>query len=158
MCFRRTGECCTISIDTSFRTKSLAQYYFELRGVDADQRLLNKTVSDYKKALKLTQFRYASGVAQRLDVVQAQSQLESAEAQAINIGISRAQYEHAIAVLVGEPPSTFCIPRHPLTASAPIIPLEVPSKLLERRPDIAQAERLMKQANANWGCYCSLFP
>lgn len=130
---------------------SLAQYYFELRGVDMDQQLLNKTVVNYKKALQLTRNLYASGVAQRLDVIQAQSQLESAEALAINNGIARAQYEHAIAVLVGEPPSTFCIPPNPLTQSAPPIPLEVASELLERRPDIAQAERLMKQANAQIG-------
>lgn len=130
---------------------SLAQYYFELRGVDADQQLLNRTVVEYKKALQLTQNRYTAGVVGRTDVIQAQSQLETAEAQAINIGISRAQYEHAIAVLIGEPPSCFSLPFYPLIHSAPLIPLEVPSALLERRPDIAQAERLMKQANVQIG-------
>ncbi|HEX4044418.1 MAG TPA: efflux transporter outer membrane subunit [Gammaproteobacteria bacterium] len=130
---------------------TLAQTYFELRGIDADQKLLNDTVTSYKKALKLTQHQYAAGVASRADVVQAQSQLEAAQAQAINNGIARAQYEHAIAVLVGVPPADFSLSPRPFKATPPPIPLTVPSMLLERRPDIAQAERLMAQANAEIG-------
>lgn len=130
---------------------SLAQYYFELRALDTDQELLDNTVKDYQTALKLTQNRYAAGVAGQTDVVQAQSQLESAQAAAINNGITRAQYEHAIAVLIGEPPAAFSFAYHPLTATPPVIPVAVPSMLLERRPDIAQDERLMAQANAQVG-------
>lgn len=130
---------------------SLAQYYFELRGLDRDQQLLNDTVSDYKKSLQLTRNRYAAGVASRADVVQAQAQLESTQATAINNGILRAQYEHAIAVLVGKPPADFSIVANGSTIRPPVIPIAVPSLLLERRPDIAQAERLMSQANAQIG-------
>jgi NodT family efflux transporter outer membrane factor (OMF) lipoprotein len=130
---------------------SLAQFYFELRALDKDQKILNDTGSDYKKSLKLTQNRYAVGVAGRADVVQAQSQLESAQALAINNGINRAQFEHAIAVLIGQPPANFAMAFKPLTATPPKIPLQVPSALLERRPDIAQAERQMAQANAQIG-------
>ncbi len=130
---------------------SLAQYYFELRGLDTDQALLNRTVKDYKQVLKLTEHQYASGVASRADIVQAQSLLETAEATAINNGVLRSQYEHAIAVLIGLPPAEFSMGPYPLRATPPPIPLEVPSELLERRPDIAQAERLVAQANAQIG-------
>lgn len=130
---------------------SLAQYYFELRGLDVDQKLLDDTVKGYKRTLMLTKNQYAAGVAALADVVQAQSQLESAQATAINNGILRAQYEHAIAVLMGEPPANFSLAPKPRRLTPPPIPLELPSALLERRPDIAQAERLMAQANAQIG-------
>lgn len=130
---------------------SLAQIYFELRGLDTDQSLLNKTVLDYKKTLQLTKNQYASGVVSRADIVQAQSALETAEATAINNGIARGQYEHAIAVLVGVPVGDFSLPPRPYKITPPPIPLEVPSALLERRPDVAQAERLMEQASAQIG-------
>jgi len=130
---------------------SLAQYYFELRGTEANQKLLNNTVAAYKKTLKLTENQYKSGVASRADIVQAQAQLEAAQALAINNGVLRAQYEHAIAVLIGLPPAVFTLPPSPLKAAPPPIPVELPSELLERRPDIAQAERLMQQANAQIG-------
>ena len=130
---------------------SLAQLYFQVRALDKDQQLLDRTVVEYRKALQLTQFQYASGVAARADIVQAQSQLEGAEAQAINNKISRAQFEHAMAVLVGKPPAEFSLPPLPLAALPPRIPLTLPSTLLERRPDVAQAERLMAQANAQIG-------
>lgn len=130
---------------------SLAQYYFELQTLDRDQDLLNKTVTDYKIALKLTKNQYASGVAARADIVQAQNQLEVAEAQAINNGILRGQYEHAIAVLMGRPPADFTMPFSPLKTTPPVIPVSIPTAWLERRPDIAQAERLMQQANAQIG-------
>jgi len=132
---------------------SLAQYYFELRGTDSLQVFLNNTVTAYKKILKITKNQYASGVASRADVVQAQSQLEAAEALAINNGILRAEYEHAIAVLLGLPPAQLTLTPHPLAynISPPAIPLILPCQLLERRPDVAQAERLMQQANAQIG-------
>ncbi|KTD38517.1 outer membrane efflux protein [Legionella nautarum] len=130
---------------------SLAQYYFELRALDTDQKLLNDTVIGYKTALQLTRNQYAAGVASRADIVQAQSQLETAQAQAINNGILRGQYEHAIAVLIGRPPANFSLPFNPLRTPPPTIPVTVPSVWLERRPDVAQAERLMQQANAQIG-------
>jgi NodT family efflux transporter outer membrane factor (OMF) lipoprotein len=136
---------------------SLAQFYFQLRALDMDQKILNDTVADYKKALQLTLNRYAAGVAGRGDVVQAQSQLENAQALAINNGINRAVFEHAIAVLMGQPPALFSLPYKPLTHTPPPIPLEIPSALLERRPDIAQAERLMAQANAEIGVAVSAY-
>lgn len=130
---------------------SLAQYYFELRALDTDQQLLNDTVTDYKRILNFVRNQYAAGVSQRLDVIQAQNQLDTAQAQAINNHIGRAQYEHAIAVLIGQPPATFSLNFKPLATTPPKIPLTIPSTLLERRPDIAQAERLMAQANAQIG-------
>jgi NodT family efflux transporter outer membrane factor (OMF) lipoprotein len=130
---------------------SLAQFYFELRGVDRDIQLLNDTVVDYKKILQYTRNRYASGVAGRLDVVQAQAQLETAQGQAINLGVTRSQYEHAIATLIGRPASLFALPAKRYHFTPPTVPLLVPSDWLERRPDIAQAERLMAQANAQIG-------
>jgi len=130
---------------------SLAQYYFELRGLDSDQKLLDDTVKKYRKILTYTKNRYAEGVDQQTDIIQAKSQLETALAAAINNQVLRSQYEHAIAVLTGVPPAEFSMAANPLTAVPPPIPLEVPSVLLERRPDIAQAERLMAQANAQIG-------
>lgn len=130
---------------------ALAQYYFELTALDRDQDLLNKTVVSYQEALQFTLNQYKSGVAARSDVVQAQSQLEVAKAQSINNGILRGQYEHAIAVLIGRPPANFSMPFKPLHAKPPVIPVNIPSAWLERRPDIAQAERLMQQTNAQIG-------
>jgi NodT family efflux transporter outer membrane factor (OMF) lipoprotein len=130
---------------------SLAQYYFQLRALDSDQKFLNDTVKSYKKALQITRNQYKSGTAARSDIVQAQSQFESAQALAINNGINRAIYEHAIAVLIGEAPANLSIPFKTLKQVPPPIPVTVPSILLERRPDIAQAERLMAQANAQIG-------
>lgn len=130
---------------------TLAQLYFELRALDTDQQLLDKTVADYKKALKITQNRYQVGVAGKVDMVQAQGQLDSAQAAAIHNGIRRAQFEHAIATLIGEPPANFTLAHQPLKTLPPPIPISVPSELLERRPDIARAERLVAQANAQIG-------
>lgn len=129
----------------------LAQNYFELRGADTIQQLLNKTVADDRKALQLTRNQYASGVVSRADIVQAQSVLEAAQAQAINNGIARAQYEHAIAVLTGVTPADFSLPPYYRHTTPPTIPLVVPSTLLERRPDIAQAERTMQANSAQIG-------
>ncbi|WP_249352112.1 MULTISPECIES: efflux transporter outer membrane subunit [unclassified Rudaea] len=130
---------------------TLAQTYFQLRIADEQKRLLDDTVAAYQKALDLTQNQYNVGVAARSDVVQAQTQLKSAQAQAIDLGVARAQYEHAIAVLVGKAPAQFSLAAKSLKADPPKIPLELPSVLLERRPDVAVAERQAAQASAQIG-------
>jgi NodT family efflux transporter outer membrane factor (OMF) lipoprotein len=136
---------------------TLAQSYFQLRALDAAQTLLDDTVAAYQKALELTQNRYAQGVVARGDVLQAQTQLLSAQAAALDNGIARAQLEHAIAVLVGVPASAFSIPHRPLDAAPPEIPAQIPSALLERRPDIAAAERRAAAANEQIGVAMSAF-
>ncbi|WP_175771215.1 efflux transporter outer membrane subunit [Burkholderia ambifaria] len=135
----------------------LAQTYFQLRTSDALQKLLGDTVKSYGDSLKLTQNQYAQGVAARADVIQAQTQLQSAQAASIDNGVARAQYEHAIATLIGEPASTFSLPPNPLTAQPPITPVDVPSALLERRPDIAAAERRAASANEQIGVAIAAF-
>ena len=130
---------------------TLAQNYSQLRALDAQIRLLNDTVEAFAKTLKITQNRYAVGVAGKSDVVQAETQLESTRAQAINFGILRAQLEHAIAVLMGKTPAELTIPVTAFNARIPPIPVSIPSQLLERRPDIAEAERLAAAANAQIG-------
>ncbi|MBR8133373.1 efflux transporter outer membrane subunit [Burkholderia ambifaria] len=135
----------------------LAQTYFQLRTSDALQKLLDDTVKSYGDSLKLTQNQYAQGVAARADVIQAQTQLQSAQAASIDNGVARAQYEHAIATLIGEPASTFSLPPNPLTAQPPITPVDVPSALLERRPDIAAAERRAASANEQIGVAIAAF-
>jgi NodT family efflux transporter outer membrane factor (OMF) lipoprotein len=129
----------------------LALDYFQLRTLDAQRRLLDATVAAFDRSLSLTRTRYIGGVASQVDVVQAQAQLDSARAQAFDVGVQRAQLEHAIALLVGQPPSSFAIPATPLSGGPPAIPVGVPSALLERRPDIAAAERRMASANAEIG-------
>ena len=130
----------------------LATDYFALRGLDSQKQLLDSTVVAYQKALDLTKNRYAGGLAAMAEVAQAETQLETTQAQQIDIGVARAQFEHAIALLVGEPASTFSIPATPLAnAAPPAIPVGVPSGLLERRPDIAAAERRVAAANAQIG-------
>ncbi len=129
----------------------LALDYFELRGLDAQLDLLNSTVAAFEKALQLTQTRFKGGLASSLDVSQAQTQLESTRAQAQDVGIGRAAFEHAIAVLVGKPPSAFSLPSAPLKIPPPTIPSGLPSDLLERRPDIAALERRVEEANARIG-------
>ena len=136
---------------------SLAQDYFQLRSLDAQQKLLDDTVAAYEQSLKLTQNQYAQGIVARSDVIQAQTQLQSAQASAIDNGVARAQYEHAIAVLVGEPASTFSIPQIPLDATPPTVPVQMPSAILERRPDIATAERKAAAANEQIGVEMAAF-
>ncbi|KVQ98395.1 efflux transporter outer membrane subunit [Burkholderia ubonensis] len=136
---------------------TLAQTYFQLRTADTLQMLLDDTVASYARSLQLTQNRYAQGVAARADVIQAQTQLQSAQAAAIDNGVARAQYEHAIATLIGEPASTFSLPPLPLAAEPPVTPVGVPSALLERRPDIAAAERRAAAANEQIGVAISAF-
>ncbi|UXU87902.1 efflux transporter outer membrane subunit [Burkholderia sp. S-53] len=135
----------------------LAQTYFQLRASDALQKLLDDTVKSYAQSLKLTQNQYAQGVAARADVIQAQTQLQSAQAASIDNGVARAQFEHAIATLIGEPASTFSLPPNPLAAEPPITPVDVPSALLERRPDIAAAERRAASANEQIGVAIAAF-
>jgi NodT family efflux transporter outer membrane factor (OMF) lipoprotein len=129
----------------------LALDYFALRTLDAERRLLDDTVAAYEKSLQMTQNRYDAGVAARTDVVQAQAQLETTRAQAIDLGVQRAQEEHAIARLVGRTPAELSIPTAPLDAAPPGVPVGLPSQLLERRPDVAAAERRVAAANAQIG-------
>ena len=130
---------------------TLAQNYFALRVADTTKRLLEDTVAAYQRSLELTQNRYKAGVAARVDVVQAEVQLKSAQAQLIDIGVTRAQLEHAIAIQLGEVPANFALTRNELAVKMPQVPLALPSDLLERRPDIAAAERQMAAANAQIG-------
>ena len=134
----------------SFQTE-VAQDYFQLRMLDAQKKLLDDTVIAYQTALQLTKNRYGSGVASRVDIVQAETQLKTTQALAIDVGVARQQTEHAIALLIGQPASTFSIPPNPLNTLPPPIPVGLPSALLERRPDIAAAERRMAAANAQIG-------
>jgi NodT family efflux transporter outer membrane factor (OMF) lipoprotein len=126
----------------------LAVDYFQLRGQDALKQLLDATVVAYEESLKLTTALYETGIDSDEAVAQAETQVETTRAQDTNLGILRAQYEHAIALLVGQPASSFSIPADPLKIPPPAIPFGVPSQLLERRPDIAASERQMAQANA----------
>jgi NodT family efflux transporter outer membrane factor (OMF) lipoprotein len=129
----------------------LAQNYFQLRSLDTQKRLLEDSVAAYQKSLQLTQNQYAAGIVSRADVVQAQTQVKSTQAQALDVGVQRAQLEHAIALLIGKPASSFSIPYALLMAEPPSVPVGLPSALLERRPDIAAAERRVSAANARIG-------
>jgi NodT family efflux transporter outer membrane factor (OMF) lipoprotein len=130
---------------------SLATDYFDLRATDELSRLLNAAVVAFTQSLEITRNQYRVGVAGQTDVVTAQTQLETTRAQAVAVGVQRAQFEHAIAVLVGKPPADFAIAPAPMPSNIPVVPTDVPSTLLERRPDIAAAERLMAAANAQIG-------
>jgi NodT family efflux transporter outer membrane factor (OMF) lipoprotein len=129
----------------------LASNYFQLRVSDAQKQLLNDTVAAYAKSLELTKNRYNVGVAGRVDVAQAETQLKSAEAQALDLGVQRAQLEHAIALLIGKAPGNFTLAESKWNVAVPSIPLALPASLLERRPDIASAERRAAAANAQIG-------
>ena len=129
----------------------LAQDYFALHGADGEVSLLTETVKSYEDYLKLTQDRYKSGVASGGDVALAQTQLETTRAQLIDLGVARAQYEHAIAILAGKPPAAVTITPAPLKTPPPVTPAGLPSALLERRPDIAAAERTMAATNEQIG-------
>jgi NodT family efflux transporter outer membrane factor (OMF) lipoprotein len=130
---------------------SLAIYFFEIRGQDALQAIYSQTVADDQKSLDYTRAQYETGVGTEISVVEAENTLENAQAALTNLGVARAQYEHAIAVLIGTDPSSFSIPVKPLNATPPAVPIGVPSQLLERRPDIATSERAMAAANAQIG-------
>jgi NodT family efflux transporter outer membrane factor (OMF) lipoprotein len=129
----------------------LAADYYELRGQDALKQIFDSTVSAYQEALELNRDLYKAELGNDEAVAQAEAQWKATQAQDTNFGVLRAQYEHAIALLTGQPASTFAVPVEALTASPPAIPVGVPSELLERRPDIAAAERAVAQANAQIG-------
>ncbi len=129
----------------------LAQDYFQLCALDSQKQILEATVAAYQKFLELTKNRYATGVAAQSDIQTAQVQLDTARAQLIGVGVQRAQLEHAIAILMGKAPSELTIPATPLDLKPPDIPSGIPSELLERRPDIAAAERQAAAANAQIG-------
>jgi NodT family efflux transporter outer membrane factor (OMF) lipoprotein len=129
----------------------LAVDYFQARSLDAEEQLLNTTVKQYEQALELTESRFQGGIASEVEVEQARTILKTTQAQAVDVGVARAQYEHVLAILIGKPPAEFSLPPLPLTAPPPQVPISVPSDLLERRPDIAAAERLVASANAQIG-------
>ena len=138
---------------------SLAEYFFEIRGQDELQKIYDDTVAADQKAYDLTRASYEAGIDDEISVVEAQTTLQSAQAGATNVGIARAQYEHAIAVLIGKAASDFSIPVKPMTGAPPPIPVGMPSELLERRPDVAAAERTMAEANASIGiAYAAYYP
>ena len=129
----------------------LAMDYFELRSADAQQKLLADTVRDYQEALRITTNRFEGGVVAESDVFQARTQLQAAIVQQADVAVQRARYEHAVAILIGQPPNSFTLPLAPLNAQPPAIPPGLPSQLLERRPDIAAAERRAAEANQRIG-------
>jgi NodT family efflux transporter outer membrane factor (OMF) lipoprotein len=129
----------------------LAVDYFAARSLDAEEKLLKDTVVQYEQAYQLNEDLYEGGLASEVEVEQARTILETTRAQMVDVGVARAQYEHAVAVLIGKPPADFTLPPLPLTAPPPLIPVTLPSQLLERRPDVAQAERQVASANAQVG-------
>ncbi|MGD0986273.1 MAG: efflux transporter outer membrane subunit [Candidatus Sulfotelmatobacter sp.] len=130
---------------------SLAEYFFEIRGQDELQLLYNQTVEADQKELDLTRSLYELGIDDQISVVEAETALKSAQAGATNVAIARAQYEHAIAMLIGKVATNFSVPVKPMVVAPPPIPIGVPSELIERRPDVAAAERTMAAANAQIG-------
>jgi NodT family efflux transporter outer membrane factor (OMF) lipoprotein len=136
----------------------LAVDYFELRSADVQEQLLNDTVKAYTDALQLTQNRFVGGASPKSDVAQAQTQLDGARVEDTDITVARAEFEHAIAILIGQPPAAFNITPAPQTAlNLPVIPVGVPASLLERRPDIAAGERRVAEANNQIGIARSAF-
>ena len=154
-----TGEASAADLESAKLSArvQLAEDYFLLRVQDAQIRLLNDTVVAYERSLQLTRNQYAVGVVGRADVAQAETQLKSTQAQAIDAAVQRAQLEHAIAILIGKPPAEFSIAAEAVPTEFPVIPVELPSGLLERRPDIAAAERRAAAANAQIGVAESAF-
>lgn len=137
----------------------LAQNYFELRALDAERQFIETSIAAYTRALEMTRARFRGGVASGLDVAQAETQLYVAQAQAIDLGVRRSQLEHAMATLIGRPASTFSVPALPLTATPPALPPGLPAALLQRRPDVAAAERRLMAASVQIGvAQAALFP
>jgi len=138
---------------------ALAQFYFEIRGQDALEKILADTVEADQKSLDLTKTLYETGIDAYISVAEAEATLQSAKANLSDLGIMRAQYEHAIATLLGKPATDFSMPDKPMLVAPPPIPVGVPSQLLERRPDVAAAERLLAEDNAVIGIgYGAFFP
>jgi NodT family efflux transporter outer membrane factor (OMF) lipoprotein len=135
----------------------LAQDYFQLRAVDEQRRILDSTLGDYETSLQLVQALFRNGLASDEDLAEAETQLDSAEAQATDLGVARGQYEHALAVLIGVPPAQFSMAVGPFNPKVPGVPVGLPSNLLERRPDIASSERQVAAANADIGVARSAF-
>ena len=152
----QAGAADSANIDLSLHAE-LATDYFQLRGLDAQTKLLTVTVSDLENQLDLTQRRLAGGVATAADVAQARTELETVRAQLVDVGVARAQFEHAIGTIAGYDLSTFSIPPSPLDILLPKVPVGVPSQLLQRRPDIASAERTTAAANEQIGIAVSAF-
>ena len=148
-----TAQATAADLETArlLMTSELAADYFQMRGLDADKQLLDSTIGAYQKALQLTSDRYHQGIASRVDVALAQTQLETTRAQATDTRVQRAQFEHAIAVLTGKSPAELTIAPAPIPAHLPQIPVALPSELLERRPDIAAEERRVAVTNAQIG-------
>ena len=148
-----------LQVETLTEQSSLAEYYFEIRGQDMLQTILNETVAADQKSLNYNKAQYDTGIGDYISVAEAKTTLEAAEASAVNVGLLRAQYEHAIAVLLGKIPTDFSIPVKPMLYTPPAIPTGVPSQLVERRPDIAANERTLAAANATIGIgYGAFFP
>ncbi|MCH2218744.1 MAG: efflux transporter outer membrane subunit, partial [Dechloromonas sp.] len=138
---------------------ALVQSYLQLRINDAQQSLLTRTLAAYQRSYQITANRKEAGIATAADVAQAETQLKTTEAQSIDLGIQRSQLEHAIALLIGKLPGDFRLPANESTPALPEIPLGLPSELLERRPDVAAAERRMAAANAQIGiAQAAFFP
>jgi len=135
----------------------LADDYFELRAADAELVLFDRTIDAYQRSATLTRNQYDAGIVSRADVEQADTQLAAAQAQAADVRLQRAQFEHAIAVLVGEPPAALTLAAAPLEGDPPLVPGDVPSRTLERRPDIAASERRIAAANAQIGVASTAF-
>src|SRR5579864_6091486 len=149
----------TLANATLAAQSALALAYVTLRQADSLEDLLEKTVAEYKHSLTITQNQYNAGTAAKSDVITAETQVLNAQAQLIAAGVSRAQSEHAIAVLMGRPPAGLAVPRGNLATRVPSIPVGLPSSLLERRPDVAAAEQAMRQANAQIGVeFAGYFP
>jgi NodT family efflux transporter outer membrane factor (OMF) lipoprotein len=138
---------------------TLAEDFFEIHGQDALIKLYMDTVANYQKSLDYNQAQYDTGIGTQLSLVEAKATLQQAQASLTNLGILRAQYEHAIATLIGKPASEFSVPQRPITVAPPPIPVGMPSVLLQRRPDVAAAERTVAAANAELGlAYTAFFP
>jgi NodT family efflux transporter outer membrane factor (OMF) lipoprotein len=148
-----------LEVEKLTEQSSLAEYFFEVRGQDMLQQILDATVAADQKSLDYNQAQYDTGIGDYISVAEAKTTLEAAQAAAVNVGLLRAQYEHAIAMLIGKNPTDFSIPVKPMLYTAPPIPTGVPSQLVERRPDVAAAERTLAEANATIGIgYGAFFP